>query len=285
MKKLKIGTVARLTGFSPSGIRFYEDRGFIHPTHEGDGQYRSFDLNDVARLLDCKNYRECGCTSTEIIGILQASPTATISSANKAMEAVSSRICKEIRHQENLAGFIAERLASLNVIAANEHGVALTQSPAFYWARLWIPQEEEDVEPIIPSEEDGFRIPFADASLLLEEDCFENADENTPVPVCAPATKPPCRPHVGYSIARKYTDEAPHGQHVQFLPSQRCLHTIIEVSTDFSINQDQLQSIRQSLRNEHLVTNGRPFTHRIITFYEGNEEKRFDDLWVPVCEK
>ena len=67
---LKIGVVSKLSGFSPSGIRYFEERGIVSPSHGRDGTYRSFDLPDVARLLECRNYRECGCDTAEIANLL-----------------------------------------------------------------------------------------------------------------------------------------------------------------------------------------------------------------------
>lgn len=66
----KIGVVSKLSGFSPSGIRYFEERGIVSPSHGRDGTYRSFDLPDVARLLECRNYRECGCDTAEIAALL-----------------------------------------------------------------------------------------------------------------------------------------------------------------------------------------------------------------------
>ena len=67
---LKIGIVSKLSGFSPSGIRYFEERGIVSPSHGRAGTYRSFDLPDVARLLECRNYRECGCDTAEIAALL-----------------------------------------------------------------------------------------------------------------------------------------------------------------------------------------------------------------------
>ena len=60
---MKIGTLSRMTGFSASGIRFYEEAGLLHP--EREGTYRSYSVSDAARLLDCRNLRECGCSMKE----------------------------------------------------------------------------------------------------------------------------------------------------------------------------------------------------------------------------
>ena len=58
------------TNFSPSGLRHFEERGIVSPSYGRDGTYHSFDLPDVARLLERRNYRECGCGAAEIANLL-----------------------------------------------------------------------------------------------------------------------------------------------------------------------------------------------------------------------
>jgi len=203
--------------------------------------------------------------------MLQGGPDGAVAGTIETLEACRERVRDEIRHQEAIEGFIAERLVSLDVIASGERPVVLTESPALYWTRLWLPQEEEEVEPVIPSEEEGFRIPFADSSLLLEEDLLgAGADIR--------------HPRVGYAIERRYTREVPRGRHVDFLPSRHALRTIVEVDEDFSIEPSRLEGVLRRLHDDRLVVDGTPFTHRIITFYQDDAERRFDDLWVPVRE-
>lgn len=266
--KLKIGTVSKLTGFSASGIRYYEERNIISPTYGRDGTYRSFGLEDVARLLDCKNYRECGYGTDEVVAMLSSQ---TEQETIGHLQACQQRLHREIVRKENLEGFIRQRITALEEAASGNTSVALAESPAFYWEPLWIPGERDDLVAEIPSEECGFVIPFADSSLLLASSDL------------AIAAKPSerIRPSIGYGIARKFTEIAAGTPRTIFLPSRKSVYTQIEIDEDFTIPAERLAPVLSYLEQHDLVCNGRPFTHRLITQY-GNASRRYDELWVPV---
>jgi len=266
--KLKIGTVSKLTGFSASGIRYYEERNIISPAYGRDGTYRSFGLEDVARLLDCKNYRECGYGTDEVVALLSSE---TEQETIEHLQACQQRLRREIVRKENLEGFIRQRITALEEAVSGNVSVTLAESPAFYWEPLWIPGERDDLVAEIPSEEAGFVIPFADSSLLLASDDLNAAPK-------------PCdciRPSVGYGIARKFTETAAGTPRTIFLPSRKSVYTQIEIDDDFTIPPDRLVPVLKYLEQHELACNGRPFTHRLITQY-GGASRRYDELWVPV---
>lgn len=47
---MNIGEVAELTGLSRKTVRFYSDKGLIHPLHRQDNGYRSYDKQHVMEL-------------------------------------------------------------------------------------------------------------------------------------------------------------------------------------------------------------------------------------------
>ncbi len=55
--KFKIGEISRLSGFSPSGIRFLEEAGVVSPTRGKNEKYREYSLTDLQRILICRKYR------------------------------------------------------------------------------------------------------------------------------------------------------------------------------------------------------------------------------------
>ena len=69
--EFKIGAVSKMTGLSPSGIRFLEEQGLLSPSGGRKGSYRSFSLADVSTLLDYRNYRKCGFTQDEILTLIK----------------------------------------------------------------------------------------------------------------------------------------------------------------------------------------------------------------------
>lgn len=167
---LKIGTVSKLTGFSPSGIRYYEEKGIINPSHGSNGTYRSFDFQDVALLLECRNLRECGCSTTETVSAITTNDELE---SVKALRECGKRLRAEIQRKELLEGFLQQRICALESALGKTKTVQVRESPAFYWTPLWLPGKNENIEAAIPGEDSGFIIPFADSSLLLPQDVFD----------------------------------------------------------------------------------------------------------------
>lgn len=140
---LKIGTVSKLTGFSPSGIRYYEEKGIINPSHGGNGTYRSFDFEDVALLLECRNLRECGCSTTETVSAITTNDELE---SVKALRECGKRLRAEIQRKELLEGFLQQRICALESALGKTKTVQVRESPAFYWTPLWLPGKNENVE-------------------------------------------------------------------------------------------------------------------------------------------
>jgi DNA-binding transcriptional MerR regulator len=70
--EFKIGTIAKMTGLSPSGIRFLEEQGVLSPSGGRKGRYRSYSMSDVSTILDYRNYRKSGLTQEEILRLLHS---------------------------------------------------------------------------------------------------------------------------------------------------------------------------------------------------------------------
>jgi DNA-binding transcriptional MerR regulator len=62
---VKIGTVAELTGVSERLLRYYEDRGLLHP-HRGSNGYREYDDADVARVRGIRWLLDAGMPTAVI---------------------------------------------------------------------------------------------------------------------------------------------------------------------------------------------------------------------------
>ena len=261
---LKIGVVSKLSGFSPSGIRYFEERGIVSPSHGRDGTYRSFDFPDVARLLECRNWRECGCETPEIASLLASSSREDV---GEALDACEEKLREHMEACMRLEAFLTRRRHLVRLAASEERAPRVEVSPAAYWAPLWMPGEQADVEPRIPDEDDGYPIPFADSGLLFDQDAF--ADEGTH------------GASVGYVVYRQYVKRPPVLETSVFLPPARSVHAIVRVRPDFTPEEADVEAVRSYLRASGLHASGAAFTHRICTTY-GADEVRYDELWVPL---
>lgn len=266
---MKIGSLSRMTGFSASGIRFYEEAGLLHP--EREGTYRSYSLSDAARLLDCRNLRECGCSMKETAGILCAKDEQELSDA---LGAYCDKLAQRLEWEQRVEQHARARAHAIALVAAGKMEPTLCSRPGFYWCPLVMPGSGRDARTVaLPEPEEGYPIPFADSTLLLPE--------QPPRGACIPAEEV----QVGYGVQRCYITAYPSAPGTVLIPGGQCIHTVLRINEDFSVDAAQLQPMYQMAGRCGLVLSGPPLTHRIVSLYHEKETFRYDDAWFPVEKK
>lgn len=68
----RIAQLARLTGFTATTLRFYEDAGVLPPPERTAAGYRIYDDRAVERLRLVARAKELGCTLDDIAGLVEA---------------------------------------------------------------------------------------------------------------------------------------------------------------------------------------------------------------------
>jgi DNA-binding transcriptional MerR regulator len=71
-RRYRIAEVSRLTGFTPTTLRYYEDAGVLAPPERTAAGYRIYDDRAVERLRLVARAKELGCTLEEIAGLVEA---------------------------------------------------------------------------------------------------------------------------------------------------------------------------------------------------------------------
>jgi DNA-binding transcriptional MerR regulator len=71
-RRYRIAEVSRLTGFTPTTLRYYEDAGVLAPPDRTAAGYRIYDDRAVERLRLVARAKELGCTLEEIAGLVEA---------------------------------------------------------------------------------------------------------------------------------------------------------------------------------------------------------------------
>ncbi|MEM6412658.1 MAG: redox-sensitive transcriptional activator SoxR [Pseudomonadota bacterium] len=94
---LSIGKLAARTGLSVSAIRFYEDKGLIHPDRNTGGQ-RRFARADIRRLSFVIIMQRLGFSLKEIIALMSALPD-TRTPTKKDWATISKQITARIDQQ------------------------------------------------------------------------------------------------------------------------------------------------------------------------------------------
>jgi DNA-binding transcriptional MerR regulator len=70
--RYRIAEVSRLTGFTPTTLRYYENAGVLAPPERTAAGYRTYDDRAVERLRLVARAKELGCTLEEIAGLVEA---------------------------------------------------------------------------------------------------------------------------------------------------------------------------------------------------------------------
>ncbi|MFP3907277.1 MAG: MerR family transcriptional regulator [Acidimicrobiales bacterium] len=67
-----IGDAARLSGFTSTALRYYEDAGVLAPSGRTAAGYRIYDDRDLDRLRLIRRAKQLGCTLDEVRDLLEA---------------------------------------------------------------------------------------------------------------------------------------------------------------------------------------------------------------------
>lgn len=72
VRRYRITEVSRLTGFTATTLRFYENAGVLAPPPRTSAGHRTYDDRDVERLRLIARAKDLGCTLKEIAGLIKA---------------------------------------------------------------------------------------------------------------------------------------------------------------------------------------------------------------------
>lgn len=267
---LRIGAVAKMTGLSPSGIRFLEEQGLLSPSGGRKGSYRSYSLADVSTLLDYRNYRKCGLAQEEILRLLR-------SEGEGAAPAIFEKRCDE------LEGEILEAARLLRFLRRRSRDVAEIREGLGRWtpaerpALVWLPLRSERGHADWP-EDAGFDIPYTDSVLLFSGGGLVSGTEDAL----------PSELGLGILEADSLGGSFLAQAGTRHFASCRALHAIVAITDDFLLAGESLQRCRASLGNV-LAHNGLAplpeepvISKRILTTRRDGRVCRYDHLWLPV---
>jgi MerR family transcriptional regulator, redox-sensitive transcriptional activator SoxR len=105
---LPIGEVSRRTGLAVSAIRYYEERGLVHPVARAGGQ-RRFDEAAVRRLHVISSVQKAGFSLDEIGELLQEGPSGN-ATRRALVLAKLSEVRLDIQRLQTIAAALEEAL-------------------------------------------------------------------------------------------------------------------------------------------------------------------------------
>lgn len=254
--EFKIGQVAKMTGFSASGIRFLEEKGIVTPANGRKGEYRSYGIQDVSTLLDCRNYRECGLSLTQILELMRSKD---FNAHGLAIETRCLELEQEIREKARLLHFMHQRRLAIGRIPEKDTFCEVSTRPGL----LVYPLKDQSSWP-----EDA-QIPYVDSILR-----FSLAEIQTASPVLTPEW--------GIGIAEEDVAGQWYSGSYDFTyyPPHKSLHSIIAVQDDLTVERPELAPILPQMENNHCT--GMVFSKRILSVQENARVVRYDHFWVDI---
>jgi len=267
--KFKIGEISKLSGFSPSGIRFFEEAGVISPVRGSNEKYREYSLNDLQRLLICRKYRECGFSLQESVEMLLH---ANVSELKKHVAAQAACLEKSINEKQALLEFLDQQTSDIEAYEQSGAACSIQTMPALIWLKLWQPGDaEEDVPPLKVVYEWINHGPFTNSCLLLPVESLL-AGRGELATIWGTAIEERFGKKLGFS---QQTD-------TQYFPACECVRAVVTPSAALTIASEQLQPAREFISHNGYRVTGHAFSRFFYSTINTGEFIRYDHLWIPI---
>ena len=127
-RRYAIGDLAREFGVSLRTLRFYEDRGLIHPQREGSS--RVYSARDKVRLQMILKGKQLGFTLTEVSDLIgvDAPGAGSEAAATIALALKPDQVTAQISHLERQRGEIDDAISELRAVHQKMHAPDLQRA-------------------------------------------------------------------------------------------------------------------------------------------------------------
>lgn len=116
--RYRIAEIARLSGFTPTTLRYYEKAGVLDPPARTDAGYRTYDDRDLERLRLIARAKELGCSLDEIGELVEAWDDDACGPVKHRLRAlVHAKITAVQDHLAEQAAFAAQLQATAAALA------------------------------------------------------------------------------------------------------------------------------------------------------------------------
>lgn len=117
--RYRIAEVARLSGFSPTALRYYEQAGVLAPPDRTSSGYRTYTDRDLDRLRLIARAKELGCTLDEIADLVRAWDDDECGPVKHRLRALVDAKVRAVQdHLAEQAAFAAQLQATAAALAA-----------------------------------------------------------------------------------------------------------------------------------------------------------------------
>lgn len=267
--KFSIGNISRLTGFSPSGIRFFEAAGVITPARGENQKYREYSLGDLQLLMICRQYRDCGFSLQDSVDLLRHSDLPQILDH---IDTQRECVRRQLAEKQVLLDFLEEKHANLESFQREGPRCRVQRLPALLWKKLWQPGDlKEGFKPSLQNNSWFLHSPIMDSCMLLSEESFLHGEGDL-------------QTNWGIAIEKRYADKIGFFPVEEYLliPSTECVRLEIKLNENLEIPSQQLDLARSFIAENQLLVSGLPISRIFYTTVMNDVLNRYDQLWIPV---
>lgn len=110
LRRYSIGDFAKKAGVSTHFLKFYEEKGILHPKVQENG-YRHYDIRDASVVLECRRMKNMGLSVKEIEkAINDSTPAETEQLLAQQQNVLEEQLWQQQMHLQGLpSGFASSR--------------------------------------------------------------------------------------------------------------------------------------------------------------------------------
>ncbi len=266
----KIGTVAKLLGISPEGLRLYERNGILvsHRREEENG-YRYYSRLDITALLRARAYHQYGFSLKETEALINTDDVQYIGQEYRQR---AEALEEEIRRKQHTLDYLRQISALLEQLPSQLWTIRPETRPGIH--RLEFMRGDElilEPEHIGLFSQWAGLAPFAFAS---QRNSWARLEEGQDESFSAVGILEEDARILGMP------DCLSGGT---YYPPVPCLYTVVEFSEENASCVQYLAHLREYVHRHHLAVAGDPICRTFLSLNKKENYRRFRQVWLPIA--
>lgn len=275
MQRYRIGEVSKILNIPVETIRFFEQKGVIHPVKDEWTNYRYYNMHDVNRLLEYRKYRELEFSLNESVDIMKNTNfNCFIEKLHEKQEEAERKAryyeLKSIKLQnyQNVLKNMPLIIGEYPIVNRPE-GYYFIQR--YYDAGGFHSERAEDLEGCF--DEIMKYYTFVENIFRVRKEWFYSQRQIEEF-------------QWGFTIKKKWADalELQISPRMEHITPAKSIYTILQVEGNQFFRPELLQPIFQHMERQGYVLDGDVFGNHIATVQEQGKELRYMEVWVPIRE-
>ena len=273
-EKYKIGVISKILGIPSQTLHYYEKCGFVTPEKDIQTGYRYYDAWDINFLLDSKCWQSYEFSNQMVEQMIHKDGVEDIK--GKLSSQKKQLVDKMIYYQNLIEQLDAEQNRIEN-ITAHLNQYTVDYNPVLYfdtYRRRNLYQSSQDEKEIPQMQEWIKALPFVQPTFRVERESIfaKNLKE--------------LLFWWGFSVTPKKAKELKLDfcEKSTFVASKKCVYTVFEAYTEDTFAKALQDQVFDPIQKKGYEISGDPIGRLIVRTHEGENYKRYFEIWVPVME-